>query len=285
MRGTPLNHASFIAIEALMVTALVAPVGGQLHSSFAFDVVGGDGGDVLVVTNNGWFQVTGMLLSGTVPGAKPVGGCAEGRVAVAENGSIRSEFDRMTPGMPCHLAVVGGAPVDLSGIVITADGFTDVWTADRAELQSKATALILSWWGAMLIAMIAAQILLLYAIYDALTKIVGGIVGKYWQRTEKRVSEPHATGRLVRYVREEYGVGITRDEGSVLVLLVCGKDTLGQLERYTGMRRTHIRHLIKGLRRRRLVDPVHIAPVRSLGSLASAGDVCGDVRPRDELTP
>lgn len=280
MRWALHNHASFSAMGAIMAAVLAAPVGGQLHSSFVFDVVGGEGGNALVLTNNGMFQVTGMLLSGTIPGAQPVDGCAEGRVTVAGNGSIRSEFDRMTPGMPCRLAVVGDDPVDLSGIAITADGFTGVWTVDQSELPSRIAALFWSWWGAVFFAVVIAQVLLLYAMYDALTKIIGAAIGWYWKRTEKEIRRPRAAPTVVRHVRAEYGTNISLDEGSVLVLLVCGKDTLGQLEQHTGMRRSHIRHLIKRLRRKRLIDPVRIVPIRSLAFLACAGDLCGDVRPK-----
>ena len=116
-------------------------------------------------------------------------------------------------------------------------------------------------------------------MYDALTKIVGFAVGWYWGRTETRKREPCAAESVVQYVRAEYGTDISPDEGSVLVLLVCGKDTLGQLEKYTGMRRSHIRHLIKTLRRRRLVDSARVAPIRSLGLLAGEWDICSDVHP------
>lgn len=284
MRGTLAGHASFVAIEAVIVTALVAPVGGQLYSSFAFDIVASGNGsdDVLVITNNGWFQASGLLLSGTVPSARPIGDggsavCAEGRVVVADNGVVRAEFDRMTPGIRCQLAAVDADAVDLSGIVITADRFTGAWTVNHAELPSKIAALVASWWGLVLVVMIASQILLLYAIYNAFTSAVGLLVGMYWKRAEKREREPRATNNIVKYIRKEYGVVLSCDEGVVMVLVICGKDTLEQIGRYTGMRRNHIRHLIKRLRGLRLVDPVRIAPIPSLCFLAGINDVCDDV--------
>lgn len=293
MRGTLAGHASFVAIEAVIVTALVAPVGGQLYSSFAFDMVAsGNGSDgVLVVTNNGWFQASGLLLSGTVPGARPIGGdggvaCAEGRVVVADNGVVRAEFDRMTPGIQCQLAAVdAAAAADLSGIVITADRFTGAWTVNHAELPSKIAALVVSWWSLVLVALVASQILILYTIYNVFTSMVGVLVGVYWKRSEKRKSNPRATNSIIDYIRKEYGIVPSCDEGAILVLLICGKDTLEQIGCHTGMRRSHIRHLIKRLRGRHLVDPVRIAPIPSLCFLAGINGVCDDVHTKYDPCP
>lgn len=277
------NLTLVIAAQAVSVMAIMAPVGGELYSSFAFDVVSSEGGNILVVTNNGRFQVTGVVLSGIVPGAQQYEGavgCAEGHQVVVENGGVYSQFDRMTPGMPCYLAIVKNASVDLSGIAITADGFTGTWTIERAETWPKIEAVFTSGWGFMVIGMIGAQIFLLYVTYNVATGFIGVIMQSYWSDREKKMRRPCATGKMIRYVQEEYGVPLSIGEGAILVLLVCGKDTLEQLEKYTGMRRTHIRHLIKKLRHRRLLDPTNIVPIPSIVLSLNAGDMCNDVRPK-----
>ena len=277
------NLTLVIAAQAVSVMALMAPVGGELYSSFAFDVESREGGNVLIVTNNGRFQVTGVVLSGIVPSAQQyegAAGCAEGHQVVVENGTVYSQFDRMTPGMPCYLAIMGDANDDLSGIAITADGFTGTWTIERAETWPKIVAVFTSGWGFMVIGIVGAQIFLLYLMYNMATGLIDVIMQSYWSTREKKMRRPCATSKMIRYVQEEYGVSISVGEGAILVLLVCGKDTLGQLEKYTGMRRTHIRHLIKKLRHRRLLDPTNIAPIPSLVLSLNAGDMCNDVRPK-----
>lgn len=275
-------HYAVIAIEIAVVVVGMAPVVGHLHSSFDFDVVKGDGdegkvghgGGTLVVTNSGLFQVTGMLLTWTIPGAHPIdmaGACMEGRVSVDDNGHIRAEFDRMTPGMECRLANVVDRGMDPSGIAITADGYTGVWTIEQSIHQSVIRELFMSW---LTIPLVIAVV----HIFFVFTTIIHAAFGLYWGRVEQRKPDPNATENIQEFIKKEYGVKLTCNEGAVLTLIVCGKDTIGQLEVHTGMRRWHIRHLINQLRRRCLVESDRIAPVPSLAFLADYDDVCAEHR-------
>ena len=248
------------------MTLFIAPVIGQHHSSFQIDVVEDKNDYILVIINNGWFQITGMLLSGTVSNAQPiddVSGCMEGQVTVVGNGSIRSEFVRMTPGLPCKLASVGSTDVDLSDITITADGFTGVWSTNLLDPISYITMLFATWYGWLIIIFIVANIVFLFG----LPTIIDVTFKKYWSRMEAKRSVTRKTKIMISRIEYEYNIRLTSDAGVILLLTVYGKDTIGQLQRHAGMRNIHVRYLVNQLRRMHLLDQERIVPVKSLTKL------------------
>lgn len=102
----------------------------------------------------------------------------------------------------------------------------------------------------------------------------------YWERVEKRSPKPRATKNVIAFIGQEYGVKLSNNEGVILTLIMCGKDTSGQLKVRTGMSPWHINYVINQLREHNLVEADRIAPIPSLGFLAKNDDVCGDLRPQ-----
>ena len=96
----------------------------------------------------------------------------------------------------------------------------------------------------------------------------------WWRRNEKRKPLPNTTSKIINRARNEYGVKLNDDDASVLALLLCGKDTIRQIEQHTGMYRHHIKYIIKMLRKKELIVPVKITPVASLTSWADSNGIC-----------
>lgn len=232
---------------------MLAPIWGEHISSFDITVIDVDDDKILVVTNDGLFQLTNVIISGNITGAQPInkaGSCTESTAMTVVNGSIRSKLDRMTPGMKCHLAIVGSGNVNQSAIMVTADRFSGVWTED----------LNTGWIMGVILFYISVYLIIL-TILLAIFKFAVIYIGFnwYWRWRENTRRTPSGTSDTIRYVRFEHGVELTTDMGSIISLIAQGKHTISQLEQYTGMRRSHIEYLIRRLRRLRLIDLKQIA--------------------------
>ena len=134
----------------------------------------------------------------------------------------------------------------------------------------------------------AVTIFLFYVLFNivaitvvlAIYKICARVIRRWLcRRNETRMQMPSGTNTMKEHARTEYDVELKNDdEAAILTLVACGKDTIGQLVRRTGICRIDVEDILKRLRRTGLVDPVKIEPIASLGRWAVDKGFCVDDR-------
>lgn len=251
------------------ITSMEESIGGEFVTGFEADVLEGGGDTHLVVKNTGPLQATGVVLDGTIDGLSHLGdgrGCPEGIVTL-HGDYVHATFDRMTPNRECRLAL---APpnADLSSIRITADGYYTVWSPASAEIVKKILANIPTWHGLLFILFVAWNALLLVYVLSGtrqwvLTLVLGCRRFKWWLNDRERPILQHAD-EVAGHLRKEYKIVAGKDEAAVVIVVLCGKDTLGQIIRHTGMARGRAEHVLQRLRNEGIIAGEKIALVESL---------------------
>lgn len=266
------------------LTSIGASIGGELVTGFYLNTTGVEGDAYLVVKNTGPLQATGVVLSGSVDGITQPShwhGCPEGNVKV-HGDRILATFDRMTPNHECTLASVP-LDADLSSVEITADGYTTVWTKAGAELMDALWAVIWSWPGALIVAFVVWNALLLAYILTGLKDLAVKLPHLYrrlkWRLRESDRKEMPLAKHVANYMHREYGIVDDEDIAAVVVVIMCGKDAPGQIERHTGMARGRIMYILGLLQDEKILssDGSTLADSLRCELLDHVDDLCGSL--------
>ena len=263
-------------IAVLLDVALIVPVtsvgssmGGELVTGFYLNTTEVDEDTYLVVANTGPLPATGVVLSGSVGGPSLPSDrhdCPEGNVDV--NGDrILATFDRMTPNYQCMLASVH-PDADLSSVGITADGYTTVWTKAGAEYMDALWGVMTTWPGALIPAFVIWNIILIaYILISAKDMAIKLAYQcrrfKWWLRDRDRKKLPLANN-VADFMHREYGIADDKDIAGVVIVIMCGKDTLGQIKRHTGMASGRVMYILRLLRDKEIVSREGITLAGSL---------------------
>lgn len=288
--GAIMHMRGFI-IVALVEIALIVPItsiganiGGELVTGFYLNTTEVDGDTYLVVENTGPLQATGVVLSGSVDGVTQPShwhDCPEGNVKV-HGDRILATFDRMTPNHRCTLASVP-TDADLSSVTITADGYTTVWTKAGAEFMDALWAFMWTWPGALIVAFVVWNALLLAYILTGLKDLAVKLPHLYrrlkWRLRESDRKEMPLAKHVASYLHREYGIVDDKDIAAVVVVIMCGKETPGQIKRHTGMARGRIMYILRLLKDEKILSSDGSTLVDSLRCelLDHVDDLCGSL--------
>lgn len=264
------------------ITSMGASIGGELVTGFYLNTTEGGGDTYLVVANTGPLPATGVVLSGSVDGLSPPShwhDCPEGNVDV-DGDRILATFDRMTPNYPCTLASVHPG-ANLSSVWITADGYTTVWSKAGAEFMDAIWDFIWTWPGILIPMFVGWNVLVLAYILTGLKDLVVELAHlyrrfKWWLRDRGRKELPLAK-RVADYLHREYSIVNDKDIAAVVVVIMCGKDTPGQIKRHTGMSRGRIMYILELLRNEKILSGCGFTLAESLRArlLDHVDDLCG----------
>ena len=277
----------FALLEIVVLVPIADNVGGEFLTGFELGVLGHEGESYLVVNNTGPLQATGVVLDVTIMGVSPLDdrkGCPEGIVKVSGD-HLHATFDRMTPNRQCILA---HAPIDAntSSGRITADGYSTIWSPASTDVFQKTMDIMATGTIWVVVVFVAWNaIMIAYVIMD-LKRLVSWIIlqfklFKWWIFDRKRKKLPSA-GDVAKYLREEYKHNADNDDASVVIVILCGKDTVGQIESHTGMAHGRVVHILGRLRKAGIVVDGGIALVPSLEKELKkrADDLCGCLKHR-----
>ena len=242
-----------VVIEAVLVSLIVAGIGAELVTNFVIDRVPYDNESAIVVTNTGIIQANNVIFDGVFPGADGVAGgvdCMEGAIRVFGTGHIRATFERMTPNQPCTVALVPNG-TDVSSVKITADGYLATWTPARAEywnhfLERLLAGEIVFWF------FFASQVVMaLVILTDSVRSAVGYAILIFrritWWMIDRRRPRWPFYGNIAYHLKSEYGLRAGRDEAAVVLMIFCGKDTMGQIIKHTKMTNGRAKHVLNRL--------------------------------------
>ena len=251
--------AAIIAIEAVSIALITAGIGSELVTDFAVNTVSHGNRSAMVVTNAGILQASSVIFDGVFPGAVGMegnAGCMEGDVRVSGTGHVRATFERMTPNHPCMVAIVPDG-TDASSVRITADGYLATWTPARAEHWER----FLEWlWAGkvvLLVFSIGHAVIALIILADAVVSAVGSVTLKFrsaaWWTVDRRRPRRPFEDDIASHLKSEYGLRGGRDEAAVVLVVFCGKDTMGQIIKHTGMAKGRASHALNQLKRAGIV--------------------------------
>ena len=274
--------AAIIAIEAVSIALITAGIGAEFVTGFEVTTVPHDNGSAMVVANAGILQASNVIFDGMFPGAVGMegdAGCMEGAGRVSDTGHVRATFERMTPNHPCMVAMVPDG-TSTSSVRITADGYLATWTPARAEhwdhLLERLGAGEAVLWIVFICQLVIAMIILADLVMFVVHVVVLAIRRIAWKTMEHSRPKLLFESKIADHLKSEYGLHAGRDEAAVVLVVFCGKDTMGQIIKYTKMAKGRATHVLNLLREAGIVvgDAPTIVPSLRMSLEAHHNDLC-----------
>lgn len=241
-----MNRSSWLAIGIPLVTLLVGSdaIRAELLTNFKIESIQSDSRLELSIENIGHAQADNAAVlihaNGTIGDFTDA--CAEGDMERLDDDTLVAKFSRMSPQMPCRFDLVASNGVDLD-VKISSDGRLTPWT--------EASHYIRVFTGIVMLPIIAEGLAVFFAFRKPIAHLWAELA---FRLLKKSFKESRNTKKIIQFVKTEYGAAVTVADATILELIFCGRKTMGQLVKHSGLAKRYVEHCITRLRRRELLS-------------------------------
>lgn len=201
--------------------------------------------NLLSVQNTGYVQANNVVIQ--ISSDEPIKNfsdiCAEGQISRINDTTLVAEFLIMTPYIPCEFELTVTKPTSLT-YTITSKDRLGPWIKGGSTLLIYLPVVIL-------LAIVAFE--LLFIVRSVRDIVISNlyITGMRLSRSKTITSENYK--KTIDFVKDEYGIRIDFVDAKVLETVYCGKKTINNLKKQSGLSRMHTKYRVNKMRRYELL--------------------------------
>lgn len=271
MKGHTIQVLVALSISIITLLAGSGTLAAHLLTDFYISSeVTEPGKNILTVENTGSVQANNAILQIEANGTiyNYVDKCAEGQIQeLIDDKILVVKFSRMSPGIECNIDIVGSKPVILTS-QLNFDDRLWPWPQQVPSSPQLLVIILVALLVFLIVFPIACALVITHLILNGIEPLrnlevkIRHVEVKIHNTTfvlNKNKFEKSIIGeKTINFVQKEYDQKINEIDAKILELIYLKKNTMAQLQVYSGLYLGHVKFRVKKMRRYELVTEERI---------------------------